>query len=155
MSSLPSSLASAANRHAVRNTVDVVNPPHTLAGYSGPTMPELRHDPNANALAQRAMSILLCEIPALAAAPSVSSVPAPASRPPPAPIPHPRPAPFYPAAHQHLPTHVSQSLHLGDFFPLSQPILAWPTSTYFSSSWMNCVCNSCHKTFLLWIISLQ
>ena len=51
--------------------------PNSISGYTGPTLPELRRDPEASALAQRALSILMQEIPALAPAPSAVSQPVP------------------------------------------------------------------------------
>ena len=71
ISSLPASLSDAVSNHVVRNTVSVADVPSSIPGYGGPTVPDLRRDPEANALAQRAMDILLGQIPALAPAPSV------------------------------------------------------------------------------------
>ena len=80
---LPSSLAGAAAGHAQRNNIYVGAAPSSVAGYSGPTIPELRGDPETNGLAQRMMSLLLREIPALSAPPSAPSQPAQSGAPPP------------------------------------------------------------------------
>ena len=75
---LPSSLAGAASSHVLRNSVSVGENSHSVDGYTGPTIPQLRGDPEASDMAQRVMGLLLREIPALASLPSAPAQSAPA-----------------------------------------------------------------------------
>ena len=127
--SLPPSIPAAASSLMAANTPSS-SVPSSIPGYTGPTIPDLRTDGHANSLASQVFSIILREIPALAAAPSSqqSSGP-PASVPPPvhsqalrgsAPFPAPPPPPHYPpsaglysgaGAHQQRAPAVHPQLH--------------------------------------------
>ena len=73
----PSYLAGAAQSLAQINTA----PPsvsHSIAGYTGPTIPDLRKNPQVNANAQEVLSYLFQQIPALASYPTQQNLGAPA-----------------------------------------------------------------------------
>ena len=92
LSSIPPTLAGAAANHVVSNRQQVGVGHQTIPGYSGQTIPELRSDPQVNAVAQQVMSMLMREIPALAPAPTATSMARPMV-PPVAPPVAPAPAP--------------------------------------------------------------
>ena len=97
---IPSVIPSAATALAASNSVPPPQP-SSIPGYSGPTIPQLRSDPQVNGLANQVFQVLLREIPALAApaslptsipnvgVPSYSPSPAPVLAPPPPPVPTP------------------------------------------------------------------
>ena len=68
ISSFPASLHSAASALAAGN-VPPPPPPATIYGYQGPSIPQLRSDPNVSGLANQVVSLLMREIPALSSAP--------------------------------------------------------------------------------------
>ena len=90
VSGIPPNLAGAVSSHVVNNAPRVSEIPRNIPGYTGPTIPDLRTDPQVNNLAQQVMSVLLREIPALApalsgpVAPPTGPTMAPATAPPPA-----------------------------------------------------------------------
>ena len=90
VSSLPPNIAGAVASHVTNNAPRAADVPRSIAGYSGPTIPDLRTDPHVNNLANQVMAVLLREIPALAPAPSGPPAPpvgpttAPTMAPPPA-----------------------------------------------------------------------
>ena len=113
---LLSSLAGAASSHVLRNSVSAGETPHSVDGSTGPTIPQLRGDPEASDMAQRVMGLLLREIPALASLPSAPAQSAPtppatsAARLPPMAASYPPPVSVY------CPLSSSQDL-LGGAFP--------------------------------------
>ena len=60
--------------------------PHSIAGYSGPTIPEMRQNPALSASAQEVLNYLCQQIPALASYPSHQAPGAPAPSLVPAPL---------------------------------------------------------------------
>ena len=75
VSSVSVPLAGAAQALAARNIAQQ-QPPHSIPGYGGPSIPDLRSIPQVNALAQQFLGLVCLEIPALATHPSFPS-PAP------------------------------------------------------------------------------
>ena len=69
-----SSLASAANALASRNTATSAAPQRSIPGYRGPSLPELRQQPRLSNLTEQVMSLLMREVPSLAPAPSSEPV---------------------------------------------------------------------------------
>ena len=59
------SISAAASNLAHANVVPQ-SMPHVIPGYSGPTVPDLRANPQVNSVAQQVLGYLFQEIPALA-----------------------------------------------------------------------------------------
>ena len=85
VSHFPSSLNSAAASLVASNATPNP-PPSSIYGYTGPTLPELRSNPQTSDLASQVFSVLMREIPALSASTAASAVP-----------PHPTSYPSYPS----------------------------------------------------------
>ena len=66
---LPQSLMSAASS-LISSNAPPASVPHSIPGYTGPTIPQLRSDPGTNQMANQLFSVLMREIPALNAPPS-------------------------------------------------------------------------------------
>ena len=64
-------MVNAAHNHVVSNACSRENG-HTISGYNGPTIPQLRMDPNISNPADRYMSLLMGNIPSLAPAPNAT-----------------------------------------------------------------------------------
>ena len=70
VSTVPTVLNSAAASLAASN-VSPPPPPSSIHGYNGPTLPDMRSNPQMNELANQVFSLILREVPALASASSV------------------------------------------------------------------------------------
>ena len=71
--STPAHLSAAAASLVAGNSTPA-SQPTSIYGYGGPTIPELRGDPNVSSLAHQVFSLLVREIPALAAVPSTQQL---------------------------------------------------------------------------------
>ena len=130
--SFPSSLASAASSHASRNNSATASSSRSIPGYGGPSLPEIRQDPQVSSFAQQVMGRLMREMPTLASYPSAGAAAAalPPGQglglPPPPPSTH-QARPHYPQGPAHHP-----------FWAFCVFFLALSTSLFLPSVWGTC-----------------